>query len=98
MVIVLEERKHSTLHDLVIYCVDYDTYHSGGMTDYLRVFKSTRPELRFFDILCNWTSMKDTERYYHALAEDAYQAESLAIAEYATEMHVGKSFVQAETH
>lgn len=42
--------------------------------------------------------MKDTERYYHALAEDAYQAESLAIAEYATEMHVGKSFVQAETH
>ena len=42
--------------------------------------------------------MKDTERYYHALAEDAYQAESLAIAEYAREMHVGESFIQAKTH
>ena len=42
--------------------------------------------------------MKDTERYYHALAEDAHQAESLAIVEYAREMHVSESFVRAETH
>ena len=86
------------MHDPVICRVDADAYHSGRMTDYLRLFKSTRPEIRFFDIRCNWTSMKDTERYYHALAEDAYQAESLAIAEYAREMHVGESFIQAKTH
>lgn len=86
------------MHEPIIYQVDEDTYKSGRMTEYLRLFKSRYPELRFFDVKCNWTYIKDTERYYHVLAEDAHQSESLAISRYSDDLHVGESFVRAETH
>lgn len=79
----------------IIYKVDEDTYHSSRLTDYLRLFKTRSQELQFFDARCNWTANKCDEKYYHILAEDESQAESLAVQEYANEFHIGQSFVQA---
>ena len=78
----------------IIYKVDEDTYHSGRLTDYLRLFKTRSQELQFFDARCNWTTNKCDEKYYHILAEDESQAESLAMQEYANEFHIGQSFVR----
>ena len=78
----------------MIYKVDEDTYHSGRLTDYLRLFKTRSQELQFFDARCNWTANKRDEKYYHILAEDESQAESLAVQEYANEFHIGQSFVR----
>ena len=78
----------------IIYKVDEDIYHSGRLTDYLRLFKTRSQELQFFDARCNWAANKCDEKYYHILAEDESQAESLAVQEYANEFHIGQSFVQ----
>lgn len=78
----------------IIYKVDEDTYHSGRLTDDLRLFKIRSQELRFFDARCNWTANKRDEKYYHILAEDESQAESLAVQEYANEFHISQSFVR----
>lgn len=78
----------------MIYKVDEDTYHSGRLTDYLRLFKTRSQELQFFDARCNWTANKRDEKYYHILAEDESQAESLAMQEYANEFRIGQSFVR----
>lgn len=78
----------------IIYKVDEDTYHSGRLTDYLRLFKTRSQALRFFDARCNWTANKCDEKYYHILAEDESQAESLAVQEYANEFRISQSFVQ----
>lgn len=86
------------MHEPIIYRVDEETYKSGRMTEYLSLFKSLYPKLRFFDVKCNWTSGLSSERYYHVLAEDACQAEKSAIARYSNELHIGESFVRAETH
>jgi hypothetical protein len=50
--------------------------------------------MRFFDARCNWTANKVDEKYYHIMAEDEYQAESLAKQEYSREFHIGESFVE----
>lgn len=81
------------MNEPIIYKVDEDTYHSGRLTDYLRLFKTRSQELQFFDARCNWTANKVDEKYYHIMAEDEYQAEELARQTYAEEFHVGKSFV-----
>lgn len=78
----------------MIYKVDEDTYHSGRLTEYLRLFKTRSQELRFFDARCNWTANKRDEKYYHILAEDESQAESLAVQEYANEFHISQSFTR----
>lgn len=78
----------------IIYKVDEDIYHSSRLTDYLRLFKARSQALRFFDARCNWTTNKCDEKYYHILAEDESQAESLAVKEYANEFHISQSFVQ----
>ena len=78
----------------IIYKVDEDTYHSGRLTDYLRLFKTRSQELQFFDARCNWTANKCDERYYHILAEDESQAESLALQEYADESRISQNFVR----
>ena len=77
----------------IIYRVDEDTYNSGRLTDYLRLYKNRTNGTQFFDAKCNWTANKDTERYYHILAEDQSQAEALAVQEYARDFHIGQSFV-----
>ena len=79
----------------IIYKVDEDIYNSGRLTDYLRLFKTRSQKLRFFDARCNWTANKRDEKYYHILAEDESQAESLAVQEYANEFRIGQSFVRA---
>lgn len=86
------------MHEPIIYRVDEETYKSGRMTEYLSLFKSRYPELRFFDVKCNWTTSHSSERYYHVLSEDAYRAEKSAISRYSDELHIGESFVRAETH
>lgn len=78
----------------IICKVDEDTYNSGRLTDYLKIFKTRSQELQFFDARCNWTANKRDEKYYHILAEDESQAESLAMQEYANEFHIGQRFVQ----
>lgn len=78
----------------MIYKVDEDTYHSGRLTESLRLFKTRSQELQFFDARCNWTQNKRDEKYYHILAEDESQAESLAVQEYANEFHISQSFVR----
>lgn len=83
-----------TMTKPIIYKVDEDTYHSGRLTDDLRLFKTRSQRLRFFDARCNWTQNKRDEQYYHILAEDESQAESLAVQEYANEFHIGQIFVQ----
>ena len=49
--------------------------------------------MRFFDARCNWTANKNTEKYYHIMAEDDYRAESLARQEYARAFRIGQNFV-----
>lgn len=83
-----------TMTEPIIYKVDEDTYNSGRLTDYLRLFKTRSQELQFFDARCNWTANKCDEKYYHILAEGESQAESLAAQEYANESHIGQRFVQ----
>lgn len=83
-----------TMTEPIIYKVDEDTYHSGRLTDYLRLFKTRSQELQFFDARCNWTANKCDERYYHILAEDESQAESLALQEYADESRISQNFVR----
>ena len=78
----------------IIYKVDEDTYYSGRLTDYLRLFKTRSQELQFFDARCNWTTNKCDEKYYHILAEDESQAESLAMQEYANEFRISQNFVR----
>lgn len=77
----------------IIYRIDEDTYNSGRLTDELRLYKNRTNGMQFFDAKCNWTANKDTERYYHILAEDQSQAEALAVQEYARSFHIGQSFV-----
>lgn len=81
------------MNEPIIYEVDEDTYNSGRLTDSLRFYKSRSKGMRFFDARCNWTANKDTEKYYHIMAEDDYQAEELARQEYARAFHIGQSFV-----
>lgn len=83
----------NTMNEPIIYKVDEDTYNSGRLTDSLRLYKSRSQGMRFFDAKCNWTYNKDTEKYYHIMAEDEYQAESLARQEFARAFHIGQSFV-----
>lgn len=82
------------MHEPIICKVDEDTYNSGRLTDYLKIFKTRSQELQFFDARCNWTTNKCDEKYYHILAEDESQAESLAMQEYANEFHIGQRLVQ----
>ena len=77
----------------IIYRVDEDTYNSGRLTDELRMYKNRANGMQFFDAKCNWTANKQDERYYHILAEDESQAETLAVQEYARNFHIGQSFV-----
>ena len=77
----------------IICKVDEDTYNSSRLTDSLRFYKSRSQCMRFFDARCNWTANKVDEKYYHVMAEDEYQAESLARQEYSREFHIGESFV-----
>ena len=81
------------MNEPIIYKVDEDTYNSGRLTDSLRFYKSRSQGMRFFDARCNWTANKVDEKYYHIMAEDEYQAESLAKQEYSREFHIGESFV-----
>lgn len=84
------------MNEPIIYKVDEDTYNSGRLTDSLRFYKSRLQEMQFFDAKCNWTSNNDTEKYYHIMAEDVWQAEEMARQTYAEEFHVGKSFVRVD--
>ena len=84
------------MNEPIIYKVDEDTYNSGRLTDYLRLYKSRSQSMQFFDARCNWTANKSTERYYHVMAEDEYQAEELARQSYAEEFHIGLSFISAD--
>ena len=81
----------------IIYKVDEDIYNSGRLTSSLQFYKGRTNGLQFFDARCNWTANKDTERYYHIIAEDEYQAESLAKQAYAKEFHISQDFVEVRS-
>lgn len=51
-----------TMTNPMIYKVDEDTYHSGRLTDDLRLFKTRSQRLRFFDARCNLTQNKRDEK------------------------------------
>lgn len=80
----------------IIYKVDSATYHSGQMIDSIRYDWYRCEDLRFYDAICNWTHNTDTLRYYQILAEDQWQAESLAKQTYAREFHISTSFVDVK--
>ena len=81
----------------IIYRVDEDIYNSGRLTSSLQFYKGRTNGLQFFDARCNWTANKVDEKYYHIMAEDEYQAESLAKQEYAKEFHISQDFVEVRS-
>ena len=85
------------MNEPIIYRVDEDIYNSGRLTDSLRFYKSRSKGMRFFDARCSWTANKADEKYYHIMAEDEYQAESLAKQEYAKEFHISQDFVEVRS-
>lgn len=80
----------------IIYQVDGATYHSGQMIDSLRSHWYKHHTLKFFEAICNWTLNADTLRNYQILAEDQWQAKTLAKQTYAKEFHIHDCLVDVK--
>ena len=80
----------------VIHQVDGATYHLGQMIDSLRPHWYQHHTLKFFEAICNWTLSPDTLRYYQILANDQYQAKTLAKQTYAKEFHIHNCLVDVK--